>query len=160
MRLEKEEREEPWERKQKQYEFEINQLEERAKLESTEMEKLWKDNEQLMGLREEERLRWEGKWSQKETETNRHAETTEIKCTDPREIEGGLIGPKDKHTHMELARLNGGELADWRTDAAAIRETRSIARRWARIRNNILKLTRLIIVTFRIKDMNTFFWFS
>ena len=68
MRLEKEEREEQWERKQKQYEFEINQLEERAKLESTEMEKLRKDK-QLMGLREEERLRWEGKWSQKETET-------------------------------------------------------------------------------------------
>jgi len=112
MRLEKEEREEQWERKQKQYEFEINQLEERAKLESTEMEKLRKDNEQLMGLREEERLRWEGKWSQKETETNRHAETTEIKCTETREIEGELDGVKDGHTHTEVARLNGGELAD------------------------------------------------
>jgi len=45
------------ERKQKLYEFEINQLEEKAKLESTEMEKLRKENEQLKKLREEERLK-------------------------------------------------------------------------------------------------------
>ena len=63
MKLEKEKHEEQGERKQKLYEFEINQLEERAKLESTEMEKLQKDNEWLRGLREEERLKWEGKWS-------------------------------------------------------------------------------------------------
>ena len=37
-------------------------------MESTEMENLRKDNEQLKGLREEERLKWEGKWSQEETE--------------------------------------------------------------------------------------------
>ena len=98
MRLEKEEREEQWERKQKQYEFEINQLEEMAKMESTEMEKLRKDNEQLKGLREEE--------------TNRHAETTEIKCTETREIEGELDGVKDEHTHIEVERDNGDELAE------------------------------------------------
>ena len=51
MRLENEKHEEQWERKQKRYEFEINQLEERAKLESTEMEKLRKENEQLKKLR-------------------------------------------------------------------------------------------------------------
>ena len=56
-RLEKEEREEQWERKQKQYEFEINQLEERAKLKSIEIEKLRKENEQLKKLREKERLK-------------------------------------------------------------------------------------------------------
>ena len=49
---------------------------------------------------------------QKETETNRHAETTEIKCTETREIEGELDGVKDEHTHTEVARLNGGELAE------------------------------------------------
>ncbi len=112
MRVNHEEHQRRWGRKQKQYEFEVNQLKERAKLESTEMEKLRKDNEQLMGLREEERLKWEGKWSQEETETNRHAETTEIKCTETREIEGELDGVKDGHTHTEVARLNGG---DWRT---------------------------------------------
>ena len=50
MRLENEEQERQWSRKQKRYEFEINQLEERAKLESTEMEKLRKDNKQLKRL--------------------------------------------------------------------------------------------------------------
>ena len=57
MKLEKEKHEEQGERKQKLYEFEINQLEEKAKLESTEMEKLRKENEQLKKLREEERLK-------------------------------------------------------------------------------------------------------
>ena len=41
---------------------------------------------------------------QKETETN--------KCTETREIEGELDGVSDEHTHTEVARLNGGELAD------------------------------------------------
>ena len=47
-------------------------------------------------------------------ETNRHevTETQIVTETETREIEGGLKGPKDEHTHMELARLNGGELAD------------------------------------------------
>ena len=40
---------------------------------------------------------------QKETETN--------KCTETREIEGELDGVSDEHTHTEVARLNGGELA-------------------------------------------------
>ena len=101
MRLENEEQERLWDRKQKQNEVEINELKERVKLKSREMEKLRKDNEQLTGLREEERLRWEGKWSQKETGTNRHAETTEIKCTETREIEGELDGVKDGHTHTQ-----------------------------------------------------------
>ena len=70
------------------------------------MEKLRKENEQLQGLREEERLKWEGKWSQEETQI-----VTETKT---QEIEGGLKGPKDEHTHMQLARFNGGELADCR----------------------------------------------
>ena len=57
MRLETEKHEEQWERRQRLYEFEINQLEERARLESTEMEKLRKENEQLKKLREDERLK-------------------------------------------------------------------------------------------------------
>ena len=39
-------------------------------------------------------------------------ETQIVTETETWEIEGGLKGPKDEHTHMELARLNGGELAD------------------------------------------------
>ena len=70
MRLENEEHERWWSRKQKQYEFEIGQLMESAKLESTEMEKLRKDNEQLKRLGEEERLKWEGKWSQEVEQHN------------------------------------------------------------------------------------------
>ena len=57
MRLETEKHEEQWERRQRLYEFEINQLEERAKFESTEMGKLRKDNQELKNLREEERLK-------------------------------------------------------------------------------------------------------
>ena len=57
MRLETEKHEEQWERRQRLYEFEINQLKERAKFESTEMEKLRKDNQELKKLREEERLK-------------------------------------------------------------------------------------------------------
>ena len=34
------------------------------------MEKLRKNNEQLTGLREEERLKWEGKWSQEVEQHN------------------------------------------------------------------------------------------
>ena len=45
--------------------------------------KLRRENERLMGLREEEH--------QKETETN--------KCTETREIEGELDGVSDAHTH-------------------------------------------------------------
>ena len=46
------------ERKNKKlYEFEINQFEEKAKLASTEIEKLRKENEQLKKFREEERLK-------------------------------------------------------------------------------------------------------
>ena len=70
MRLENEEQERWWNRKQKQNEFEINELKERAKLASTEMEKLRKDNERLMGLGEEERFQWEGKWSQEVEQDN------------------------------------------------------------------------------------------
>ena len=44
------------------------------------------------------------KWSQEETQIVTETET--------REIEGELDRVKDEHTHMELARLNGGELAD------------------------------------------------
>jgi len=55
-------------RKQKEHEFEIDQLKERARLEYAEMEKLRKDNELLKRLVEEERLKWKGKWSQEETE--------------------------------------------------------------------------------------------
>uniref|UniRef100_A0A8C4NFS6 Uncharacterized protein n=1 Tax=Eptatretus burgeri TaxID=7764 RepID=A0A8C4NFS6_EPTBU len=57
MRLEAEKHEEQWERKQKLYEFEINQLEGRAKFESTEIEKLREENEELRKFREEERLK-------------------------------------------------------------------------------------------------------
>ena len=57
MRLENEEPERQWNRKQKEYEFESNQHEERAKLASTEIEKLRKENEQLKKFREEERLK-------------------------------------------------------------------------------------------------------
>ena len=57
MRLETVKHEEQGERKQKLHEFEINQLKERAKFESTEKEKLRKENEQLKKLREEERLK-------------------------------------------------------------------------------------------------------
>ena len=53
-RLEKEEQERRWNRKQKENELETDQLKERARLEYTEMEKLRKDNEQLKRLREEE----------------------------------------------------------------------------------------------------------
>ena len=59
-----------WDRKQKENEFEIDQLKERAKLEYTEMEKLRKDNEQLKRLREEERLKWKRKWSQEVEQHN------------------------------------------------------------------------------------------
>ena len=59
-----------WDRKQEENEFEIDQRKERAKLESTEIEKLRKDNEQLKRLREEERLKWEGKWSQEVEQHN------------------------------------------------------------------------------------------
>uniref|UniRef100_A0A8C4NG29 Uncharacterized protein n=1 Tax=Eptatretus burgeri TaxID=7764 RepID=A0A8C4NG29_EPTBU len=57
-------------RKQKENEFETDQLKERARLEYTEMEKLRKDNEQLKSFREEERLKWEGKWSQEVEQHN------------------------------------------------------------------------------------------
>ena len=40
-----------WDRKQKQNEVEINELKERVKLKSREMEKLRRDNERLVGLR-------------------------------------------------------------------------------------------------------------
>ena len=53
MRLETEKYEEQWERKQKLHEFEINQFEEKAKLASTEIERLRKENEQLEKLRKE-----------------------------------------------------------------------------------------------------------
>ena len=59
-----------WDRKQKENEFETDQLKKRAKLESTEMGKLRKDNEQLKRLGEEERLKWEGKWSQEVEQHN------------------------------------------------------------------------------------------
>ena len=49
MRLDKEEQGRQWDRKQKEHEFEVDQLKERARLEYTEMEKLRKDNEQLKG---------------------------------------------------------------------------------------------------------------
>ena len=51
-------------------------------------------------------------------ETDRHEETTEIKCIETWEIEKveerlhNKDGVKDEHAHTELARLNGGELAD------------------------------------------------
>ena len=61
-RLENEEHERRWDRKEN--EFETDQLKKRARLEYTEMEKLRKDNEQLKRLGEKERLKWEGKWSQ------------------------------------------------------------------------------------------------
>ena len=111
----------------KNNEFEINQLKERAKLESTEMEKIRKDNEQLRGLREEERLKWEGKWSQEETEiinevtaeiiretkeTKEVTETQIVTETETWEIEGELIGMKNEHTQVEIVEDNGGELAD------------------------------------------------
>ena len=54
MRLEREEREEQWERKQKLYELEINQLEEEAKLASTEIEKLRREEERLKRSQEVE----------------------------------------------------------------------------------------------------------
>ena len=54
MRLNHEEHERRWGRKQKQYEFEINQLKERAGFESTEMEKLRKENERLKKTQEVE----------------------------------------------------------------------------------------------------------
>ena len=57
MRLENEEHERRWDKKHKENEVEVNQLKERAKFESTEMEKLRKENEQLKKLREEERLK-------------------------------------------------------------------------------------------------------
>jgi len=85
MRLENEEQERLWDRKQKQNEFEINELQEKVKFASTEMEKLRRENERLMGLREEEH--------QKETETN--------KCTETREIEGELDWVSDEHTHTQ-----------------------------------------------------------
>ena len=44
-------------RNQKLHEFEINQFKEKAKFESTEMEKLRKENEQLKKFQEDERLR-------------------------------------------------------------------------------------------------------
>ena len=49
-----------------------------------------------------------------ETCTARHVETTErIKeLTETREIKGEVEEIKNEHTHMELARLNGGELAE------------------------------------------------
>ena len=53
MRLEREEREEQWERKQKLHEFEINQFKEKAELASTEIEKLRKGNEELKKFRGE-----------------------------------------------------------------------------------------------------------
>ena len=157
-RLEREEREEQWERKQKLYEFEINQFEEKAKLASTEIEKLRKDNEQLKKFREEERLKRSQEVEQHndvgrviapqggtlvvrdliditrrmkqqlgqtlimetkevtettiQEETNRHADTTEIKCTETREIEGELDGVKDEHTHMEVVEDHEGELGE------------------------------------------------
>ena len=80
----------------------INELKEKAKLASTEMEKLRRENERLMGLREEERLQWEGQWNQKETETNKWTET--------QEIEGrlhGKDGVEDAHTHTH--RGSGGQ---------------------------------------------------
>ena len=97
MRLESKELERLWGRKQEQCEFEIDQLQEKAKLASTEMEKPRKDNERLMGLREEERLQWEGKWNQEEPEIR----TKERKCTETREIEGELDGVSDEHTHTQ-----------------------------------------------------------
>ena len=47
-----------WDRKQKENEFETDQLKKRARLEYTEMEKLRKDNKQLKRLREEARRKW------------------------------------------------------------------------------------------------------
>ena len=93
MRLENEEQERLWDKKQKQNEFEINELQEKVKFASTVMEKLRRENERLMGLREEERLQWEGEWNQKETEANRCAET--------REMEGELDWVSDAHTHTQ-----------------------------------------------------------
>ena len=52
--MEREEREEQWERKQKLYELEINQFEEKAKLASTEIEKLRREEERLKRSREVE----------------------------------------------------------------------------------------------------------
>ena len=74
---------------------EIDQLQDKAKLASKEMEKLRKDIERLMGLREEERLQWEGKWNQEETEIR----TKERQCTTTQEMEGELDGVSDEHTH-------------------------------------------------------------
>ena len=85
MRLENEEQERLWDRKQKQNEFEINELKERVKLKSREMEK-----------------------HQEETEIR----TKERKCIETREIEGELDGVSDEHTHTEVARLMG---VSWRT---------------------------------------------
>ncbi len=70
MRLENEEHERRWDRKQKENEFETDQLKKRARWEYTEMEKLRKDNEQLKRLGEEERLKWKRKWSQEVEQHN------------------------------------------------------------------------------------------
>ena len=68
MRLENEERERRWDRKEN--EFETHQLKERARLEFTEMEKLRKDNKQLKRLGEEEQLEWKRGWSQEVEQHN------------------------------------------------------------------------------------------
>ena len=76
------------------------------------MEKLRKENEQLTGLREGERLK------KIQEETNRHAETTEIKCIETREIEKieerlhDKDGVKDEHTHIEVVEDHEGELVE------------------------------------------------
>ena len=46
-------------------------------------------------------------------ETRHEATTTEVKCTETREIEGELDGVKeDERTHTEVVEDNGGELAE------------------------------------------------
>ena len=98
-----------WDRKQKQNEVEINELQERVKLASTEMEKLRRENDRLMGLREEEH--------QKETETNRCTETREIGKIEGR-LHGG-VGVGDAHTHTHAG--SGGK---WGRAATACRDPR------------------------------------
>ena len=89
-------------------------------METREVTETKKEREVLPETREIDRIENELNKTKEETETkiqeetNRHevTETQIVTETETREIEGGLKGPKDEHTHMELARLNGRELAD------------------------------------------------
>ena len=118
MRLEDEEQERLWDRKQKQNEVEINELKEKAKFASTEMEKLRKDNERLMGLREEERLQWEGKWSQKEIKTPETRETCRTRHEVTELAETREMGTIEERLHgkdgvKEAAHTHRGSGGQW-----------------------------------------------